>query len=121
MTTATSRNIRPGPKNTGVEVRRTSEAAAGLRGGSVVASTVLSRSDEFLARIPTVHDAVWKRFGDRLAGTRDPLPADATETCLPVQIIPHRLTTIREACNGRGLRARELSYAVVNSAAVASH
>jgi SAM-dependent methyltransferase len=87
----------------------------GLRDGRVVASTVLSRSDEFLARFPSLHDAVWKRFGDRLGGTRDPLPADATETCLPVKMIPHRLRTIREACNARGLRARELSYGVVNS------
>jgi SAM-dependent methyltransferase len=83
--------------------------------GRVVASTLLSRSDEFLARLPSLQQAVWKRFGDRLGGARDPLPADATEACLPVKMIPHRLKSIRQACNARGLRVRELSYGVVNS------
>jgi SAM-dependent methyltransferase len=87
----------------------------GIRDGRVVASTLLSRSDEFLARFPAVHEAVWKRFGDRFGGARESLPADATETCLPVKMLPHRLKSIRQACSARGLRVRELNYGVVNS------
>lgn len=78
-------------------------------------SVLLSQRERLYERLPGARDVLDRYFGTRVAGFTNPVAPDGGAQCLPAKMIPHTFGQIRQACQSRGLSARDLDYGMVNN------